>query len=60
MAESNTTIIEAFKLYVRGSISGRTCDYKGKCFTKQCPCKKANVFCSTKCHSKLGPCKNMD
>ncbi len=53
------TMIEARKLYARGSISGRTCDCKGKCFTKQCPCKKAGVSCSTKCHSKLGSCKNM-
>ncbi|CAF4463262.1 unnamed protein product [Rotaria sp. Silwood2] len=53
------TMIEACKLYVRGSISGSTCDCKGKCATKQCPCKKAGVSCSTKCHSKLGACKNM-
>jgi hypothetical protein len=53
------TIIEACKLYVRGSLSGHTCDCKGKCATKQCTCKKAGVFCSTKCHSKQGSCKNM-
>ena len=34
-------------------------DCRRKCFTKQCPCKKANVSCLTKCHSKLGPCKTM-
>ena len=42
-----------------GSISGRTSDCRGKCFTKQCPCKKVGVFCATKYHSKLEPCKNM-
>jgi hypothetical protein len=53
------TFIEACKLYVRASTTGRTCDCKGKCTTKQCSCKKMGVFCSTKCHSKRGCCKNM-
>jgi len=51
--------IAACKLYVRGSTTGRTCDCKGKCGTKQCPCKKAGMYCSTKCHSKRGGCANM-
>ena len=51
--------IAACKLYVRGSTTGRTCDCKGKCGTKQCPCKKAGMYCSTKCHSKRGGCVNM-
>ncbi|CAF2065959.1 unnamed protein product [Rotaria magnacalcarata] len=31
------TFIEACKLYIRASTSGRTCDCKGKCASKQCP-----------------------
>ncbi len=53
------TIIEASKLYSRGSTTGRTCNCQNKCATKSCPCKKENVFCSTKCHSKRGGCSNM-
>ena len=53
------TFIEACKLYVRASVTGHICDCKGKCGIKQCPCKKAEVFCSTKCHSKRGDCANM-
>ncbi|CAF0953530.1 unnamed protein product [Rotaria sordida] len=53
------TFIEACKLYVRASTTGKTCDCKGKCATKQCSCKKMGVYCSTKCHSKRGGCTNM-
>ena len=53
------TFIEACKRYVRASVTGHICDCNGKCGTKQCPCKKAGVFCSTKCHSKCGDCANM-
>ncbi|CAF5026545.1 unnamed protein product, partial [Rotaria sp. Silwood1] len=31
------TIIEASKLYSRGSTTGRTCNCQGKCATKSCP-----------------------
>ncbi len=54
------TIIEALKLYSRGFTTGRTCNCRGKCETKTCPCKKENVFCSTKYHSKRGGCLNME
>ncbi len=53
-------IIEASKLYSRGSTTGRTCNCQGQCTTKTCPCKKENVFCSTKCHSKRDDCSNMN
>ncbi|CAF0936323.1 unnamed protein product [Didymodactylos carnosus] len=56
----DTTMIEARKLRVRGSTSGRTCDNKGKCARRQRAYKKAEVFCLTKCHSKRAACKNMD
>ncbi|CAF1480649.1 unnamed protein product [Didymodactylos carnosus] len=54
------SLIEASKLFVRGSVNGATCDCKSLCATKHCPCKKANVKCSTKCHSKKGDCKNKE
>ncbi|CAF4031581.1 unnamed protein product, partial [Rotaria magnacalcarata] len=38
------TFIEACKLYVRSSTSGRACDCKDKCASKQCPCKKIKPF----------------
>ncbi|CAF1445148.1 unnamed protein product [Didymodactylos carnosus] len=53
------SFIEACKLYVRSAVNGVTCDCKSQCATKHCPCKKSNVACSTKCHSKRGQCKNM-
>ncbi|CAF1350347.1 unnamed protein product [Rotaria sp. Silwood1] len=55
-----TTIIEASKHYSRGSTTGRTCNCRTNCAAKTCPCKKENVFCSTKCHSKRGGCLNME
>ncbi len=54
------TIIEASRLYSRGSTTGHTCNCRSKCAARTCPCKKANVFCSTKCHSKTGGCLNME
>ncbi len=53
------TIIEASRLYSRGSTTEHTCNCRSKCAARTCPCKKANVFCSTKCHSKTGGCLNM-
>ena len=54
------TLIEASKLYARGCVTGRTCNCRTKCSTKSCPCKRANVSCSTKCHSKKGARSNME
>ena len=54
------TIIESAKLYSCGSKTGRTCNCRGKCGTKTCPCKKDNVLCFTKCHSKRGGCLNIE
>ncbi len=53
------TFMEACKLYVRGSTICHTCDCKGKCGTRQCPCKKMGMYCSTKWHSKRDGCSNM-
>ncbi|CAM2705414.1 unnamed protein product [Rotaria socialis] len=41
---NDITFIEACKLYVRTSTTGRACDCKGKCATKQCSCKKWEFF----------------
>ncbi|CAF1544156.1 unnamed protein product, partial [Didymodactylos carnosus] len=56
--DKEISLIEASKLFVRGSVSGATCDCKSQCATRHCPCRKANVACSTKCHSKRGKCQN--
>ncbi|CAF0867109.1 unnamed protein product [Didymodactylos carnosus] len=52
------SLIEATKLFVRGSVSGAAYDCKSQCATRHCPCRKVNVACSTKCHSKRGKCQN--
>ena len=49
-------LIEASKLYFRGSTTGHTCNCRSKCATRTCPYKKENVFWSIKCHSKRGAC----
>ena len=54
------TLIEASKVYARGCMTGRTCNCRSRCSTKVCPCKKGNVSCSTKCHSKNSICSNME
>ncbi|KAI9477055.1 hypothetical protein BDB00DRAFT_192130 [Zychaea mexicana] len=36
-----------------------TCNCKTKCKTTKCPCKKANMKCSSNCHSRAhGKCEN--
>ncbi|CAF4558114.1 unnamed protein product [Rotaria sp. Silwood2] len=52
------SIITASKLFVHDAINGSTCSCKGACKTKQCACKKNNVFCSTKCHKNGSSCEN--
>ncbi|CAF2949188.1 unnamed protein product [Rotaria sp. Silwood2] len=37
-------IIEASKIYTRGSITERTCNCQPKCVAKTCSCKKENVL----------------
>jgi hypothetical protein len=54
------SMITASKLYVRGAVNGVCCSCKGGCKTKQCACRKNNVFCSTKCHKSNVCCKNME
>jgi hypothetical protein len=53
------TFVQASKLFARGNPCA-TCDCKTKCRTKTCPCRRASIPCSTKCHAKLGKCMNMD
>ncbi|CAM4796217.1 unnamed protein product [Rotaria magnacalcarata] len=54
------SMITASKLYVRGAVNGICCSCKGGCKTKQCACKRNQVFCSTKCHKNTSYCKNME
>ena len=35
----------------------KSCNCKGKCVTLRCPCKKAQITCSTHCHLSK-PCEN--
>ena len=55
----NISFIAASKLYVRCIINGSVCSCKGGSKTKQCPCKKKNISCSTKCHKTRGACFNL-
>jgi hypothetical protein len=59
--ESIPTIsfVQASKQFARGNPSA-TCDCKAKCVTKTCPCRRASIACSTKCHARLGKCMNSD
>jgi hypothetical protein len=51
------SLVQASKLLARGNPIA-TCDCKTKCLTKTCPCRRASVACSTKCHAKRGKCTN--
>jgi hypothetical protein len=51
--------VQASKLFARGNPCA-TCDCKAKCRTKTCPCRRASIACSTKCHAKIGKCMNVD
>ncbi|CAF1443223.1 unnamed protein product [Adineta steineri] len=53
------TLIQASRLFARGNPSA-TCDCKTKCEKKTCPCRRASIACSTKCHAKLGKCMNTE
>ena len=54
------SVITASKLFVRGAVNGICCSCKSGCKTKQCVCRKNQVFCSTKCHKNTSGCKNME
>jgi hypothetical protein len=53
------SVISATKLFVRDAVNGITCCCKGGCKTKQCACKKNDIFCSTKCHKNGSCCENL-
>lgn len=35
-----------------------TCNCKGQCVTKKCPCRKAERLCNSRCHKANSTCKN--
>lgn len=53
------SIVQASKLFARGTPAA-TCDCKTTCVTKICPCRRASIACSTKCHARLGKCTNIE
>ena len=56
-----TTVIQASRENGRWTAapSGSVCSCKGSCITNRCRCKKAQLKCSTKCHtSVVGLCQN--
>ncbi|CAM4787510.1 unnamed protein product [Rotaria magnacalcarata] len=53
------SLVQASKMFARGNATA-TCDCKTKCIKKTCPCRRASVACSTKCHPKRGKCKNVE
>ena len=58
---SETTVIQASRENGRWTAapSGSVCSCKGSCITNRCRCKKAQLKCSTKCHtSVVGLCQN--
>lgn len=54
------SMITALRLYAGDAVNGVCCLCKGGCKTKQCACKKNQVFCSTKCHKNSSCCNNME
>ena len=53
------TLVQASKLFARGNPAA-TCDCKTRCVKRTCPCRRASIACSTKCHARLGKCLNME
>lgn len=53
------TLVQASKLFARGNPSA-TCDCKTRCVKNTCPCRRASIACSTKCHARLGKCLNAE
>ena len=52
------SFVQASKMFARDNATA-TCDCKAKCITKLCPCKRASISCSTKCHPRHGKCRNV-
>ncbi|CAG8609580.1 10288_t:CDS:1, partial [Dentiscutata heterogama] len=54
----NVSIVKTARLQSNTFASNKSCNCRGNCLMAKCFCKKANVLCRSRCHSKNSKCKN--